>query len=269
MSGEVVINQGVQKLNLAIVTNGHKTEVLKQGSINTLKVKQGDKFKIIQNINDEEVLADNVIAIRSGDTLQLSYADSTSLHVENFYAAKEVAIELPSSTPNAVFQLHSSSGLSFQALSDGTNFIYSSGDKAVLSQMATYDHSLQLALHEHMDFVNAPRFVDAGNIATDALPAGGNATAVGAGAAAGASLGATQILLGALAIGGVAAAAGGGGGGGGSAAPAADTTAPVLTGALTHSVSQTVVLTYDSPLDATHAPATTDFAITTGLPQIQ
>ncbi len=43
-----------------------------------------------------------------------------------------------------------------------------------------------------------------------------------------------------------------------------DTTAPIYLSAAAHSTDKTIVLTYDSPLDTTHIPAATDFAITTG-----
>lgn len=349
MVGQIDINQGVQKLDLVIMTNGHKAEVLKKGVINTIKVNKGDKLQIIEKINDEEILANNVIATRSGDTLQLTYSDNTSLHVENFYTTKEVFIELPSSSPNAVFQLNSASVSSFQTLPDGTNFLYSSGDKAILSHMALSNPPLQLALHDHIDFVHSPRFVDAGNIATDALPVGEHAP-VAAGSSIGAGIGATQILLGAVVIGGVAVAVGGGGGGSSSSpsapadttAPDApivalvtdsgesntdkitnqstvhvtnqesgatvqyssdgttwsttqptatagsntlhvrqtdaagnassitdftfsyDTVAPLLQSIAAHSADQTIVLTYDTALDATNVPEITDFTITTG-----
>ncbi|MDD2383806.1 MAG: Ig-like domain-containing protein [Sulfurospirillaceae bacterium] len=366
MPGKTVVINGVQKVDLVMVVNDTQTEVLKNGVLTKLHAKQGDKVKIIQHINDEDILADNVIVVRSGDALELSYADQTVLSIENFYTTNQIAVELPTQTPNASFTLNSSTMTNVQSLADGTNFIYSSGDIGILSQMSATNPTLQLALHEHMDFMNAPRFADAGNIATDALPvSSAEVGAIGGGVAAG-GIGATQILLGALAIGGVAAVAGGGGGGSstpatpltpadttaptatitmsdtalkigetatvtitfneavtnfsnadvtspnGTLSPftssnnitwtatftptmaiedstniitlatsytdvagnvgttatsanyAIDTVAPVLTGVLAHGVSGTVVLTYDSPLDATHPPLLGDFAITTG-----
>lgn len=270
---KTTVSAEMAKVNdtLELVGNKGSIQVLKNGEIVKITAKAGEKYRIVKKHGASDVLADDVVATKVGDTLQLQYADGTQVSLEGFYNAEGAELALPAND-GGVHTVSSEMALS----TDSSNFVYAHGDHNTLMSMTSTDHSLQMAVAEHTSVSNLPHFAElATGVATDAVAGGASAggaaagTAAATGVAAGMST-ATMVGLGALGVAGVAAAAGGGGGG--SSAPtaaAADTTAPTLTGVLAHGVSKTIVLTYNEALSTTNLPLVGAFTINTdGAPNV-
>ncbi|MFH0710710.1 MAG: Ig-like domain-containing protein [Pseudomonadota bacterium] len=234
------------------------------GSHTKISVKAGEKFRLKKAGADS--IADDVIALKEGDTLSLQYADGTQISLEGFYTSPGAEIEL--SLDNGASHTIASTDTG-TTLSNGSSLVYSHGNTTTLMGMVSQNETLQTALANNTSLAHLDRYAQvATGVATDAVAGGagaGTAATVetAGGLFAGMSTGA-MVGLGALGVGVVAVAAGGGGGGSSAPSAPADTTAPVLTGVLAHGVSKTVVLTYGETLDASHPPLSTSFTITTG-----
>ena len=248
-----------------VVGNKGSFSELTIGSHMKISVKAGEKFRLKKAGADS--IADDVIALKEGDTLSLQYADGTQISLEGFYTSQGAEIELSLDEGASHTIASTDAGTT---LSDGSILVYSHGNTTTLMGMVSQNETLQTALANNSSLAHLDRYAEvATGVATDAVAgssAAGTAatTATTDGFFSGMSTGA-MVGLGALGVGVIALAAGGGGGDGGSAPAApADTTAPVLTGVLAHGVSRTVVLTYGETLDASHPPLSTSFTITTG-----
>lgn len=247
-----------------IVGNKGSFSEVTTGSHTKISVKAGEKFRLKKSGADS--IADDVIALKEGDTLSLQYADGTQISLEGFYTSQGAEIELFLSDGASHTIESSDIGIT---LSDGSSLVYSHGNTSTLMGMVSQNETLQTALANNTSLGHLDRYAElATGVATDATAGGavaGSATtaATAGGLFTGMSTG-VMVGLGALGVGVVAVAAGGGGGGSSAPAAPADTTAPVLTGVLAHGVSKTVVLTYGETLDASHPPLSTSFAITTG-----
>ena len=209
---------GTLNLQTSIVSlhNGTSMQSLKAGQANTIKVKAGEHYRIVKSVDGEEQLLDDVIATRSGDDLQLQYADGTRVTLENFYAECTTAAACDVTLPGQDAGGYQVSGQNAPgtALGDGSSLIYAHGSHDVLMGMAQGNASLHAVLSGI-----------AGTELTYIPPADG----IG-------SMGLLGAVGGGLLLAGAAAAGGGGGGGGGGFVPRDNTAPTVISVAITSAI---------------------------------
>ncbi|MHB1215670.1 MAG: beta strand repeat-containing protein, partial [Thiobacillus sp.] len=193
---------------------GKTTQPIKAGQPNAIKVQAGEHYHIVKGKKGEEQLLDDVIAKRSGNDLQLQYADGTQVTLENFYVECKSAAACGITLPGQEAGGYAISGESpaGATLGDNATLVYAHGNHDVLMGMAQGNGALHTAL------AGIP------GTAITYVPAG----------ASGIGLLGTLGLLGAGL--GVAAAAGGGGG----STPSTDTTLPIDTTPPTLAISSNV-----------------------------
>ncbi|MGA9046140.1 cadherin repeat domain-containing protein, partial [Sulfuricurvum sp.] len=223
-----VTAQSVQvKEVLEIVGDKGTVQNLKTGEANLIKVKAGEKYRIVKKLGGKEEIVDDVVAIKSDETLQLQYADGTHVIFEGFYQENSSSVELAANEGG----IHTITSMGDMGSTDGNTFVYAHGNHDRLMGMTQGNEQLQVAVAKQTGVSNLPHYAAAATGAvTDAAGggAGGVGTAGGAGGFMGLSNGAL-LGLGALTVGGVAVAIGSGGG----EDSTPDTTAPVITSGTT------------------------------------
>ncbi len=142
--------------DLVISKNGNFLKEFNIGAKTYVKVKKGDKFKIVKKTNGE-LFEEEVIVQKSSDDLILSYQDGSTVIFESFYNS-ESSIELPASN-NGVLTLDST-----MQTNDG--LVYAYGDKETLLSMS--DVTLHSSISEMSDFSQLPKFAEASSVGTDA-----------------------------------------------------------------------------------------------------
>ena len=215
-----------------VVGSKGSVQVVKTGEIATIKTQAGEKYRIIKKQGAEEQTVDNVVATKSGDNLELQYADGTHVTLTGFYQAQGASLELPANDAG----VHAVTQSDYAASADNGNFVYAHGNRDTLMSMTQENHPLQMAVAEHTSVSNLPHYAQAATgVASDAAAAGSGAVGAGGGGAAGATgfgsglSTAAMVGLGALGVGTVAIVASSGGGGDTAAAVPADTTPPTAT----------------------------------------
>lgn len=177
-----------KKIGLEI--NG-KAQVIANGSDKSLlKIKKGDKVKLLKNDNKAY---EDLVVLRDGDNLIITYADGSVVTIENFYAVEDVTLELPVAQ-NEVHLISSN-----YELASSVEVIYAQGDMSKFSSIFEGNSSYLSAISNY-------------SLAETGLSAAGEATS----ASGVAGFSTASLVLGGLAIAGVVAAAASGGSGGGS-----------------------------------------------------
>ncbi|MDC0725532.1 cadherin repeat domain-containing protein, partial [Phytobacter diazotrophicus] len=115
-----------------------KTRIsLQAGQTNIHKAAPGESYRVLkrQGENDQEKLADDVVASRHGQDLQLDYADGTTLTLQGWYTESDTSVTLPADgTSTQVITPGSTEGA---ALSDGSHVLYAHGSPDALASMTS------------------------------------------------------------------------------------------------------------------------------------
>jgi hypothetical protein len=82
--GNMATSPGIARLPLQ---QGDAPRPLAAGQHHKFKTQPGKHYKVVERNADQERLADDVVVIRSGDDLQLVYADGTVLQLEDYFTA--------------------------------------------------------------------------------------------------------------------------------------------------------------------------------------
>ncbi len=213
--------------------NGKSAQPLNPGQPNLVKAQAGEHYRVLREVDGQPKLAADVLAKRSGNDLQLEYADGTRLTLQDYYVACQAgagcAATLPARDGGSV-DLADAGGAT---LGDGSTLVYAYGSHEALMGMAQGDAALGAALgglsgSEIGYAAPAPAGLAQSGGAGGASGSGAGG-ANGSGESTMASLSTPLIILGVLAGGAFAASAGGGVKGGnsisndnsGSGAPAA------------------------------------------------
>lgn len=159
-----------------------------------MKLEKGSKLKISKKITK----AEDLIAIKNGENLEIYYSDGSSVILEGFYALEDVSLELPTS--------ENESHLLSSVLEDSSEIsvIYAQGDMSKFSSLFENNESLLNALNDYNHSLS-------GMNAGDNVAAGAEAANTGLG-----GISTTTLVVGGLVVGGIAVAASSGGSGGGS-----------------------------------------------------
>ena len=115
-----------------------KTRIsLQAGQTNIHKAAPGESYRVLkrQGENDQEKLADDVVASRHGQDLQLDYADGTTVTLQGWYTESDTSVTLPADgTSTQVITPGSTEGA---ALSDGSHVLYAHGSPDALASMTS------------------------------------------------------------------------------------------------------------------------------------
>jgi len=118
--------------------NTGKTRItLQAGQTNIHKAAPGETYRVLkrQGENDQEKLADDVVASRHGQDLQLDYADGTSLTLQDWFTQSDTSVTLPADgTSTQVMTPASTEGA---ALADGSHVFYAHGSPDALASMTS------------------------------------------------------------------------------------------------------------------------------------
>ena len=135
-------------IHTTLLINGKTAEPLKTGKPNVFKVEVGEHYRVIQGEVEEKRLADNVIVKKSGDDLQLQFADGTQVTLEKYYdeckAASSCDLTLPGQDGGS-YTIGADSALG-AALGDGSILVYAHGTHDMLMSMAQGNAALYSTL---------------------------------------------------------------------------------------------------------------------------
>jgi len=199
-----------------VLQTGTSKMPIKAGQNNVFKVQTADRYRVLRVEEGQETLADNVVARRAGDHLNLAYADGTVVQLEAYFSvckSGECDVTLPSQASEGFqFNAQATNGT---ALGDGSSLIYAHGSPDVLLEIAQGNSPLQNIFANlsgnQITYLPAP----AVSVAPVAPVATVEPTAAVIQSQTASALGGLNYGL--IAGGGLALAAVGGGGGGGSA----------------------------------------------------
>ena len=119
------------------LSTGKSRITLQAGQTNIHKAAPGESYRVLkrQGENDQEKLADDVVASRHGQDLQLDYADGTTLTLQGWYTESDTSVTLPADgTSTQVMTPGSTEGA---ALADGSHVLYAHGSPDALASMTS------------------------------------------------------------------------------------------------------------------------------------
>jgi hypothetical protein len=127
--------------------NGKSAQPLKQGQPNLVKAQAGDHYRILRDVDGNVQPAGDVLAKRSGNDLQLDYADGTRVVLQDYYVQCKAAASCEATLPAADGGSHVvADETSGAALGDGSSLVYAYGSYDTLMAMAHDDSALSSAL---------------------------------------------------------------------------------------------------------------------------
>jgi len=129
-----------------LVAKNLAPQALPTGQKNTLKISKGQHFRV-QNLQEGQAKeADNLIATRQGQHLNIRYADGTELQFEGFYnecGSNACSVNIPGDRA-AGYTINGDTGTG--AASSSGNLVYAHGEQSTLMSMAGDDAGLSSAL---------------------------------------------------------------------------------------------------------------------------
>lgn len=128
------------------LSTGKSRITLQAGQTNIHKAAPGESYRVLkrQGENDQEKLADDVVASRHGQDLQLDYADGTTLTLQGWYSESDTSVTLPADgTSTQVITPGSTEGA---ALTDGSHVLYAHGSPDALASMTSGHPGLEHVL---------------------------------------------------------------------------------------------------------------------------
>ena len=132
MKSETQMNPGQYTLSTG------KTRInLQAGQTNIHKAAPGETYRVLKRKgeNDQENLADDVVASRHGQDLQLDYADGTTLTLQDWFTQSDTSVTLPADGTST--QLMTPSSTEGAALADGSHVFYAHGSPDALASMTS------------------------------------------------------------------------------------------------------------------------------------
>ncbi|MCU6667798.1 cadherin domain-containing protein [Enterobacteriaceae bacterium H4N4] len=132
MKSETPMNPGQYTLSTG------KTHIsLQAGQTNIHKAAPGETYRVLKRKgeNDQEKLADDVVASRHGQDLQLDYADGTTLTLQDWFTQSDTSVTLPADGTST--QLMTPSSTEGAALADGSHVFYAHGSPDALASMTS------------------------------------------------------------------------------------------------------------------------------------
>lgn len=159
-------------------------------------LKEGQHLKILKKLNSDKKSLDDLLVVKDGEDLIISYIDGQSLIIENFYSLKDIVVELPV----AEYETHL---LSSNDTGDSFSIIYSQGDITLFESMFEGN---QIALNKISEYSSQNELT--GINSGDEVKTENSSVIEGVSDT-------TLIVGGVVGVGAIAAAAGGGGSGGG------------------------------------------------------
>ena len=128
------------------LSTGKSRITLQAGQTNIHKAAPGETYRVLkrQGENDQEKLADDVVASRHGQDLQLDYADGTTVTLQDWYSQSDTSVTLPADGTST--QLMTPASTEGAALADGSPVIYAHGSADALSSMTSGHPGLESIL---------------------------------------------------------------------------------------------------------------------------
>jgi len=119
------------------LSTGKSRISLQAGQNNIHKAAPGETYRVLKRKgeNDQEKLADDVVASRHGQDLQLDYADGTTLTLQDWYTQSDTSVTLPAD--GASTQVMTPGSTEGAALADGSHVIYAHGSPDALASMTS------------------------------------------------------------------------------------------------------------------------------------
>lgn len=158
-------NLNILSKGLNIQVNGKLQNI---GNKTVLKVKNSDKIKLLKTEN-----LDDLVVLKDGENLVITYADGSVLVIENFYALEDVSLELPV----AQNEMHLISS-NYEVSSSEVSVIYAQGDLSKFSSMFEANSLYSKAISEYSVAVDAGLSAGGEAAATSSLIAGVSNTAL-------------------------------------------------------------------------------------------
>ena len=196
---------------LEIVGKDTLRHPLNMGESTKIIANAGEKYRIVKKHNANDVLADDVVVTKSGDNLEISYADDTHVTLEGFYSA-DAQLELPANDGG----IHTVTSNSESLSTNESNYVYAHGNHDTLMSMTQNNQALQVAVADRISVSDLPHYAElatgvATGVATDAVigsaaagtTAATSTAAVAAGTAATTGLSTMAMVgIGAVGVGG-------------------------------------------------------------------
>ncbi|MCU6677360.1 cadherin repeat domain-containing protein, partial [Leclercia tamurae] len=128
------------------LSNGKTRITLQAGQANIHKAAPGEAYRVLkrQGDKDQEKLADDVVASRHGQDLQLDYADGTTLTLQDWYSQNDTSVTLPAD--GTATQLMTPGSTEGAALADGSHVLYAHGSPDALASMTSGHPGLESIL---------------------------------------------------------------------------------------------------------------------------
>ncbi|MFZ3053821.1 MAG: hypothetical protein WA099_10465, partial [Sulfuricurvum sp.] len=169
---------------LEIVGKDDLRHPLNMGESTKIIANAGEKYRIVKKHNANDVLADDVVVTKSGDNLEISYADDTHVTLEGFYSA-DAQLELPANDGG----IHTVTSNSESLSTNESNYVYAHGNHDTLMSMTQNNQALQVAFTDRMSVSDLPHYAElatgvATGVATDAVIGSAAGTTAVAGTAA-------------------------------------------------------------------------------------
>jgi hypothetical protein len=127
--------------------NGKSAQALAPGQAHLVKARAGDHYRVLREVDGNAQPAGDVLAKRSGDDLQLDYADGTRVTLQGYYVeckgAAACEATLPASDGGSYLVSDATAGA---ALGDGSTLVYAYGSHEALMGMAQDSPALGAAL---------------------------------------------------------------------------------------------------------------------------
>ncbi|GJL37317.1 hypothetical protein TUM17576_41370 [Enterobacter hormaechei] len=119
------------------LSTGKSRITLQAGQTNIHKAAPGESYRVLkrQGENDQEKLADDVVASRHGQDLQLDYADGTTLTLQGWYTESDTSVTLPADGSST--QVMTPGSTEGAALADGSHVLYAHGSPDALASMTS------------------------------------------------------------------------------------------------------------------------------------
>src|SRR5262245_51408418 len=125
---------------------GKATLPLRSGGAHSFQAQPGEHYRIVKG-EGEDALLDNVVAKRIDNDLRLTYADGTSVTLENYFLeckAGKCSATLPDAGGGGY--VVGAEGAAGVDLSDGSTLVYAHGSSDALMTLAQGDDALKTAL---------------------------------------------------------------------------------------------------------------------------
>ncbi|MFY9995505.1 MAG: cadherin repeat domain-containing protein, partial [Leclercia sp.] len=119
------------------LSTGKTRITLQAGQTNIHKAAPGETYRVLkrQSEKDQENLADDVVASRHGQDLQLDYADGTTLTLQDWFTQSDTSVTLPADGSST--QLMTPASTEGAALADGSHVFYAHGSPDALASMTS------------------------------------------------------------------------------------------------------------------------------------